>query len=182
MRKIPFIPPIIADLVYQAMNGVAGVQFLDADECPVCLGHLISHDLKRRRFATLHTPVGISQIFVHVKRFHCRECGRLCYADAPFYEKSRFGSPLVDLCLALSRSSTYSQTATTLDNLGIVIDRGTIRKTALMYTHEVDVADLFGICLPRSVIALSTLVTSADPSKPPSGRDVLEACGFTPNS
>ncbi|MDD1730092.1 MAG: hypothetical protein LUQ50_13605 [Methanospirillum sp.] len=178
MKRVTLIPPIIADIVYLAVTGVAGVQFLEASFCPDCAGLLISHDLKQRRFSTVLTPTGPDQIYVQVKRFHCRECGRLCYADAPFYENSRFGSPVVDLCVALSKDFTYSQTATILKNIGIVIDRGTVRKTVLAHTHEIDLADLFGIRLPRSVLSLSTLMTDADPLRPISGRDVLQACGF----
>ena len=178
MRRVALIPPIIADFVYQAVTGVSGVRFLDATYCPECAGLLISHDLKRRRFSSVQTPDGEIQIFVYVKRFHCRDCGRLCYADAPFYEKSRFGSPVVDLCVALSRNYSYYQTASILESLGIVIDRGTVRKTALMYTHEVEVADLFGIYLPKSIISLATLIMESDPATPITGREVLDACGF----
>jgi hypothetical protein len=178
MRRRLFIPPVIGDVVYQAVSGVSGVQFLDATSCPACSGLLISHDLKQRRFSTVQTPHGTGHIYVYVKRFHCRECGRLCYADAPFYDKSRFGSPLVDLCITLARSYTYSQTATILENIGIIIDRGTVRKTALMYDHEVETVDFFGVFIPRSVLSLSALVMGSDTTKPVSGRDVLEACGF----
>jgi hypothetical protein len=178
MKQIALIPPIIADFVFLAVTGVEGVQFLDAMFCPECAGLLISHDLKPRRFSTVHTSAGPHQIYVLVKRFHCRECGKLCYADAPFYEKSRFGSPIVDLCIAFSKDFTYSQTATILKHIGIVIDRGTVRKTVLAHPHEVEVTDLFGIRIPQSVLTLSTLMADANPASPVSGRDVLRACGF----
>lgn len=182
MRRVALIPPIISDLVFLAVTGVSGVQFLDASHCPDCAGLLISHDLKQRRFSTVQTSAGPEQIFVQVKRFHCRECGRLCYADAPFYDKSRFGSPVVDLCIAFSQDYTYSQTATILKSIGIVIDRGTVRKTVLTHTHMVTVADLFGIRIPQSVLSLSALIAGSDPSQPVSGRDVLQACGFPVSS
>jgi hypothetical protein len=179
MKRIALIPPVIADFVYLAVTGVEGVHFLDCSFCPECGGQLTSHDLKRRRFSTVKGSAGPVHIYVHVKRFHCRDCGRLCYANAPFYEKSRFGSPVVDLCLAFSKEYTYTQTAEILNNLGIIIDRGTVRKTVLAHSHEVEVADLFGICLPRSVLSLSALMTGYDSTKPVSGREVLQACGFT---
>lgn len=65
-----------------------------------------------------------------------------------------------------------------MEHLGITIDRGTVRKIAIMHTHEVEVADLFGIRLPRSVLSLSALITGSDQSQPVQGRDVLQACGF----
>jgi len=113
---------------------------------------------------------------VYVKRFHCRDCGQLCYARAPFYEKSRFGSPIVDLCLSLSEDHTFSHAAVLMNRMGIVINRGTVRKTVQAHSHEVQSTDLFGIKLPDSVLALSTLVTTADPAQPIQGCDVLRAC------
>jgi len=176
MRRQPFISPIIADLVYQAVTGVQGVQFTDPLPCPVCLGMPVSHDMKQRRFSTVYSPEGEKHIHVYVKRFHCRECGQLCYARAPFYEKSRFGSPIVDLCLSLSQDYTFSHAAALMNRMGIVINRGTVRKTVQTHTHEVGSTDLHGLKLPDSVFALSTLVTTSDPSQPLRGTDVLDAC------
>jgi len=176
MRRQPFISPIIADLVYQAVTGVSGVQFTDPLPCPNCMGMVISHDMKQRRFSTVYAPEGEMHIYVYVKRFHCRDCGQLCYAKAPFYEKSRFGSPIVDLCLSLSEDHTFSHAAALMNRMGIVINRGTVRKTVQTHSHEVRSTDLFGMKLPDSVLALSTLVTTADPSQPIRGCDVLRAC------
>jgi len=75
MRRQPFISPIIADLVYQAVTGVSGVQFTDPLPCPNCMGMVISHDMKQRRFSTVYAPEGEMHIYVYVKRFHCRDCG-----------------------------------------------------------------------------------------------------------
>ncbi|HWQ66438.1 MAG TPA: hypothetical protein VN372_06170 [Methanospirillum sp.] len=178
MKRPVFIPPIIADFVYQAVTGVSGVQFLEASVCPLCAGLLIGHDLKQRRFSTVMSREGSEHQYVYVKRFYCRDCNHLCYAEAPFYEKSRFGSPIVDLCITLSEDYSFSQAALIMNRLGIVIDRGTVRKTVMTHSHQVDAADLYGIKLPQSVLSLSALVTSADNTSPLSGRDVLNACGF----
>jgi hypothetical protein len=180
MRHMILIPPIITDLVYQAVSGVSGVQFIDAIPCSACGTLPVSHDLKRRRFSTVLTPEGPKHVYVYVKRFYCPVCRNLCYAPSPFYEKSRFGSPIVDLCIALSHDSSYSRAALLMNSLGIVIDRGTVRKTVLSHAIPVESMDFFGFQLPRSLIDLSSVVTSADPSGLIDGRDVLKACGFSP--
>ncbi|MDD1723916.1 MAG: hypothetical protein LUQ07_02165 [Methanospirillum sp.] len=180
MRHQPFISPIIADLVYQAVTGVSGLQFTEIVPCPVCSGMPVSHDMKRRRFSTVFGPGGEEHIYVYVKRFHCRECGQLCYAPAPFYSRSRFGTPIVDLCLTLTRNHTFSSAASLMNRMGIVIDRGTVRRTVQSYHHDVDSTDILGLQMPQSVLTLSTLVTTADPSVPLSGREVLIACGLDP--
>ena len=176
MHRRPFISPIIVDLVYQAVSGVSGVHFTEAVPCPVCSGMPVSHDIKKRRFSTVYSLEGEKHVYVFVKRFHCRDCGHLCYAKAPFYEKSRFGSPIVDLCISLSRNHTFSHAAVLMNRMGIVINRGTVRKTVQNNVHEVRATDLFGIEIPDSILALSTLVTNADPAVPLRGEDVLLAC------
>lgn len=178
MPRQPFVNPVIADLIYQAVSGVAGVQFTGSALCPICQGLLISHDMKKRRFSTVFQDDKLQHIYVYIKRFHCRECDRLCYSPSPFYDKSRFGSPIVDLCLTLSRNHTYSYAALLMNRVGIVIDRGTVRKTVITYNHEVASTDFLGLLIPQSVLALSTLVTTADPGIPISGSDVLAACGL----
>ncbi len=178
MRRQPFVSPILADLVYQAVSGVAGVQFTDSLPCPHCMGMVVSHDMKKRRFSTVYAPEGEKQIYVYVKRFHCRECGHLVYAKAPFYEKSRFGSPIVDLCISLSEDYTFSRAAILMKCMGIVIDRGTVRKTVQSHIHTVQSTDLFGMKIPDSILALSTLVTTTDPAQPLRGCDVLKACNI----
>ena len=180
MHRRPFISPIIADLVYQAVSGVSGVHFTQAVPCPVCSGMPVSHDVKKRRFSTVYTPEGEMHVYVYVKRFHCRDCGLLCYAKAPFYDKSRFGSPIVDLCISLSENHTFSHAAILMNRMGIVINRGTVRKTVQTHTHQVTSTDLFGLRLPDSILALSTLVTTADPGTALRGEDVLAACTMFP--
>lgn len=179
MKRPLLIPPVIADCVSLAISGVSDIQFLDATVCPACSGLLMSHDLKKRRFSTLQTEQGQVHINVYVKRYYCRNCGQLCYADAPFYPNSRFGAPVVDLCLTLCRDHSFSQTSSILLDLGIIVDRGTIRKMALGFSHQIPVVDLYGIMLPRSIFALSNLVMQSKQYEAISGADVLKACGFS---
>ncbi len=181
MHHQAIIPPVISDLVYQAISGVAGVQFTDTGPCSICGTLPVSHDLKKRRFSTVRTPEGPKHIYVYVKRFYCPDCGSLCYAPSPFYEKSRFGSPIVDLCISLSEGFTYSGAATIMNQLGIIIDRGTVRKTVLLHKIDVESVDLVGFRLPRSVLELSSIITSTDKSEISVARSILEACGFHSN-
>jgi hypothetical protein len=178
MLRRPYILPIISDLVYLAVSGVSGVHFNEVGPCPVCSGMPVSHDVKPRRFSTIYCSEGEKHIYVYVKRFRCRNCGQLCYAKAPFYEKSRFGSPIVDLCISLSQNHTFSHAAVLMNQMGIVINRGTVRKTVMVHNHLVRSTDFFGLQLPDSILALSTLVTTADPALSLRGEDVLSACSI----
>lgn len=178
MRQTALIPPVIGDFIYLAVSGIADVQFTDASVCPVCFGLLVAHDQKKRKFSTIRTENGEEHVYVYVKRFHCRTCGKLCYAYAPFYAMSRFGSPVVDLCVTLSKKYSYSYTASLLSEIGIIIDRGTVRKMAQIQVPDIPVADLDGIVIPQSILALSTLIMQSQLTGPLTGLDILKAVGY----
>jgi hypothetical protein len=99
----PRFPPMVSDIVQNALSSLDGVAFTELAACPHCGGSVTPHDLKEKQFAVLADGEKTRTIHVKVKRFHCRQCGRLCYADEPFYPNTRIGSPVIDLCTTLSR-------------------------------------------------------------------------------
>jgi hypothetical protein len=94
-------------------------------------------------------------IMVYVRRFRCRQCGAVSPAKAPFYPGTRFGSPVVDLCIILSRSLPPGRTAAALRAFGILVDRGTVRNIRGKDFGEIPTTEMFGFLLPRSVVSLS---------------------------
>ena len=82
-------------------------------------------------------------------------CGAVVPARAPFYPGTRIGSPVVDLCVVLSRSLTPGRTVAFLQALGIAIDRGTVRNLKDGDYGEIPTTEMFGTVLPLSVVSLS---------------------------
>jgi hypothetical protein len=113
-----------------------------------------------------------------VKRFACRECGIVCFAEEPFYPATRAGSPIVDLCVTLSATMPFSRAAVYLEHLGILIDRGTVRNYARSAYPGIPTTDLFGIRLPLSIVSLSELATRFGEGGCIPGTEALAACGF----
>jgi len=180
MVKYYRVPPMILALVQGAVTALDGIQFLDLDACPFCGGAVKAHDTKQKRFARIIDEGGERDIKVVVKRFHCTTCGRLVYADAPFYPGTRYGAPIIDLCVVLSRIAPFHQVHRMLQAMQLAVDRGTVRNYADRNFGPVAATELFGIPLPLSILHLSTVAFGIDKARPVSGAELLAACGFPP--
>jgi hypothetical protein len=173
----PRIPTIVSDLIQTALSSLDGMEFSAMSSCPVCGGTLQGHDWKKKQFAVLRELTGERVIFVRVKRFHCRSCGILCYADEPFYPHTRIGSPVIDIYLSLSATMPPSRAARIIDAMGIVVHRTTWRYYGGRSFPEIPVIDVFGMRLPLSVVRLSNLTIQSGKSENANPADVIAACG-----
>jgi len=148
---------MLTALVQAGILGIEGKEFTGLDRCPSCGGDVSAYDSKERRFAVLRDDSGPRTINVRVKRFSCRECGRISPANAPFYPDTRMGSPVVDLCVVLSRGMPASRVARVMEDLSLVVDRGTVRNYASRDFGEIPVTSFYGISIPRSLMTLSLM-------------------------
>ena len=174
----PRIHPMLVTIVSAALSAVEGVHFTECTGCPVCGGSLRGYDTKKKQFAVVMDGDKRRALYVYVKRFYCKECTRLCYADEPFYTGTRIGSPVIDLGLTISATMTPNRVATYLAALGIVVDRTTFRLYAKRTFPTVPTTDVFGIRIPLSVVTLSTFATGTGEGGRVIGAEVLAACGF----
>ncbi len=148
------------------------------DACPACGGPLTGYDTRARQFALMIREGKPYPVQVFVKRFTCRKCGTFCSADEPFYPDTRSGSLVVDLCRTLAETMPFHRTAMYLAQMGIAVDRGSIRKYSRQSFPAIPTTDLFGIRLPLSVVSLASLATSAGEGSPVAGAEALAACGL----
>ena len=175
--KRPRIPPILCDIVQTAFSACQGISFDRCSVCPYCGGPVTGYDKKKKQFAVLTDGQRNTTIFVLVKRFRCCNCKKIISADAPFYPKTRIGSPIVDLCITFGQAMPFSRVSTYLDYLGIVVDRWTVRKYTLNNQHRtIATADLFGMKVPLSLVSLTLLVASSNEKNPLDPQEVLAAC------
>jgi hypothetical protein len=172
------IPPLLKDIVLGGIMACDGTVFDSRNACPLCGGRLSGYDTKKKQFAILKDNDNLKQVHVFVKRFTCRECHALCFADEPFYPETRIGSPVVDLCRTLGTTMPFHRVAANLLHLGIVIDRGTVRNYANRSFPAVSTTDLFGIRLALSILSLADLTTRFGEGSRIPGTEVLAACGF----
>jgi hypothetical protein len=171
------IPPLLVDIVQSSIFVFDRVVFDSRDACPACGGSLSGYDTRKKQFAIMLNEGRPYPVNVFVKRFSCRQCGIICGADEPYYHGTRTGSPVVDLCRTLSMTMPFHRTASYLMQIGIIIDRGTVRNYAKGAFPEIPTTDLFGIRLPLSVVSLSAFTATGEGSRI-IRTEALAACGF----
>jgi hypothetical protein len=172
------IPPMAAAVIQNAFSALDGIAFTELTACPHCGGAVTGHDMKEKQFAVIAEERAERTIHVRVKRFRCRECGRLCYADEPFYPETRIGSPVIDLCVTLSATMPAGRAARVLEAMGVIVDRTSCLLYVKKHSGEIPTADVFGMRLPFAVLALANLAAAVPEGGHITGPDVLAACGY----
>jgi len=162
LKPVP-LPPLFPDLLREGLRGFHGIHYSRRESCPSCGGQVRPHDIRMKRFAILRGETGEETIHVMVHRFRCRRCGVLSYADEPFYPDTRFGTPIVDLCVVLSQTYPFHRTEGILRQMGIAVDRGTIRQYAGRDFGPIPATGVLGIVLPVSALRLSGLGRQGGP-------------------
>jgi RNA polymerase subunit RPABC4/transcription elongation factor Spt4 len=176
--KSPRIPPLIIDIVQNGLLACEGIVFETRNSCPVCGGTLSGYDTKKKQFGVIREGDHSTTIHVAVKRFSCRQCHAVCFADEPFYPDTRIGSPLVDLCRTLAAGMPFNRATAFMAHMGIVIERGTVRNYVHRSLPEIPATELYGIRLPLSIISLSDLAARIGEGGRIPGTEALAACGF----
>jgi hypothetical protein len=166
------------DLIQAALCACDGIDFAVAPPCPACGGRVQGYDTKKKKFAVIREGDRERVITVTVKRFTCRSCGTLCYADEPFYPDTRIGSPVIDLCATLAGTRAFSRTATVLDMMGVIVDRSSCRKYGTKKLPAIPSFDVFGVQLPLSILSISSLSAKNCEGSGIKGAELLAACGF----
>jgi hypothetical protein len=175
----PRIPTMVTDIIQTALSSLDGMEFPEISSCPSCGGILQGHDRKEKQFAVLREPTGERVITVRVRRFHCRSCGALCYADEPFYPDTRIGSPVIDLFLSLAAMMPPSQAARIIDAMGIVVHRTTWKNySGRSFAADIPVMDIFGMRLPVCIVQLSDIAIRSGEFGPAYPAEVIAACGY----
>ena len=146
--------------------------------CPHCGGSLARYDVKTKHFADIIDGSSTKTITVRIKRFRCSECRAIVYAHQPFYPNTRVGSPVVDLCVTLSARMPYSRAATYLQQIGVNVDRWSVRNYAMKNLRQIPTTEQYGIVLPVSIISLAALTSNTGIGTSIGATEVLSACGY----
>jgi hypothetical protein len=176
------IPLLVTDIIATAISYFDGMDFGDLVSCPACGGDVQGYDMKTKKFAVLRQNGRERVITVRVKRFYCRSCGDLCYADEPFYPGSRIGSPVIDLFSSLSSGMPQARAARTIDTMGIIVNRTTWKYYSGLASRVIPVVDIFGMRLPLCLVTLSEIATRSGNNDRPDPAGVLEACRYPSRS
>jgi len=171
------ILPILSDVIPATISACKGILFNTQECCPHCGGEVTDYDIRSKQFAVIMTDNIQSTVMVQVKRFQCRQCRRVVYADQPFYPGTRIGSPVVDLCVTFASMMPYARASAYLQRVGIVVDRWSVRNYVQMKI-PVAMTEMYGTRLPESLVTLTALVAETRDDTPLDSYDVLSACGY----
>ncbi|MFA6332928.1 MAG: hypothetical protein WCX22_08250 [Methanoregula sp.] len=174
----PRISPMMKDLIQAAVLVFDDLEFTTCPGCPRCGGAVTGHDTRTKKFATLTENENERIVRVRVKRFTCKSCGTLCYADEPFYPGTRIGSPVIDLFTSLSATMHASRAARIIDAMGISVDRTTWKNYAGMRFSGIPEMDMFGMRLPVCIMMLSDRAARSTDKYQIDTQEILAACGF----
>lgn len=172
------IPPMLADVIQATLLSCEGVLFDTGESCPACGGQLSGYDVKKKQFAVMREGEEKKTVYVLVKRFRCRTCREISFADQPFYPETRIGSPIIDLCVTLGETMHFPRVSSTLEEMGIIVDRWSVRNYIRKNSHAVPGADMFGIRVPLSIISLSNLAMGSPEGSHIGAPGLLAACGY----
>jgi hypothetical protein len=167
---------MLINVVQTAFQICDKTEYAVEGRCSSCGGALSGYDRRVKRFAVLRDDKGDHPIGVILHRAYCRDCGRILVPEEPFYPGTRVGSPVVDLCRTLSTTMPYGQVAGRLGQMGIKVDRWSVRSYCNLPFTPPPVIAAFGMHLPISVISLSALAAALGDTSRIHGEDVLAAC------
>jgi hypothetical protein len=176
------IPPLLSDLAHTTLTSCDGVLFDQSEACPHCGGEISGYDVKKKQFAVVMEGEQKRPVYVLVKRFLCHRCGQISLADQPFYPDTRIGSPVVDLCVTLGETMPYSRVSSSLAEMGIMVDRWSVRNYGQKNRRTVPAVDMFGIRIPLSIVSLSTLAVGIPEGGRIDAAELLAACNFPSRS
>lgn len=169
---------MLINIVQAAILVCDGTEYSFNGPCRACGGILSGYDTRKKRFAVISDDEGDRTVEVFLHRAYCRDCGRIRVPEEPFYPGTRVGSPVVDLCRAFSTNMSVGQVSRRLDQMGITVDRWSVRSYCSLPFAPPPVVDAFGMNIPVSVISLSALAGMQGVSGCADGSDVLAACYY----
>jgi len=171
-------PPLLVNIIHTALVACDGIRFHAGNVCPHCGCRLTGYDERRKRFALLIDDEEKSDIQVILRRSYCKNCDTIINPPEPFYPGTRIGAPVVDLCRSLSSTMPYSRASTYLGQLGVVVDRWSVRHYAQSPLKKIPSMELFGMKIPVSIISLATFASSVQGFEQADMDTILEICNY----
>ena len=169
---------MLTDIVQAGLSVCDNMLFDQPGQCPGCGGAGTGYDTRKKQFAVIVEDDAQRVISVRVKRFYCRSCDSVFFAEQPFYPGTRLGSPVVDICNAFADIMPYFRVTAILSQMGVIVDRWSVRNYAASGYRPVSTINMFGVRLPSSIMALSGLAAGIHEGKHIGESDVRSACAF----
>ena len=130
-------PEIMYKPITQFLLSFMGIFYNEFRRCPHCKStNCKKHNIIEKIFCKLIINGKFVDVLVHVQVYYCKKCRKTYLAKSPFYEGVMYCKPIVNLCLYFSAKNPYNRTEGKLLEMGIQVDRDTVRNYAIKFERK----------------------------------------------
>lgn len=130
-------PEILYCPIIEFLMSFIGNFYNEFRRCPHCkLTNCKKHNIIEKVFCKLIINGKFVDVKVHIQMYYCKKCKKTYFAKSPFYENIMYCKPIVNLCLYLSAKNPYHRVENRLIEMGIQVDRDTVRNYALRFEEK----------------------------------------------
>ena len=133
-------PAILTESIINGLKNFQGREYRQSGSCTKCgsYEYWLNHFEPKKLFCRIiDANNNIKKVTIGVQYFTCKSCGKVYKAkDAPFVEKIDYGKPVIELAFYFS-DIPYHQTEKYMADLGVQLDRDTIRKWHIIFGNKI---------------------------------------------
>lgn len=130
-------PEVLYKPTIQFLLSFMGLFYNEFRRCPNCNSNdCKKHNTIEKIFCKLIVKGNFVDVKVHIQVYYCKKCKRTYYAKSPFYEGIMYCKPIINLCLYFSAKNPYHRVENRLLEMGIQIDRDTVRNYAIKFESK----------------------------------------------
>lgn len=131
-------PEVMYKPIIQFLLSFMGLFYNEFRRCPHCkLGDCKKHNIIEKIFCKVIVNGKFVDVKVHIQVFYCKKCNKTYLAKSPFYKGIMYCKPIVDLSLYLSSKNPYHRVESRLIEMGIQVDRDTVRNYAIKFEGKI---------------------------------------------
>lgn len=132
-------PSILYKAMIEHLLAFQGDFFDKFRKCPHCgSSNCKKHRIEKDKlFCKVIVNGKFKDVTVVVQIFYCNDCHKTYLAKSPFYERILYCQQIVDLCLYFSAKNPYHRVEKILMELGIQVDRDTVKNYALRFEEKI---------------------------------------------
>ena len=130
-------PEILYCPIIEFLMSFIGNFYNEFRRCPNCRSiDCKKHNIIEKIFCKLIVNGKFVDVKVHVQVYYCKKCKKTYFAKSPFYKNMMYCKPIVNLCLYLSAKNPYHRIENRLIEMGIQVDRDTVRNYAIKFEEK----------------------------------------------
>ena len=130
-------PEVLYKPTIQFLLSFMGSFYSEFRRCPHCNSKdCKKHNVIDKIFCKLIVNGKFIDVKIFVQIYYCKKCKKTYFAKSPFYEGTMYCKSIINLCLYLTSRNPYHRVENRLIEMGIQVDRDTIRNYAIKFESK----------------------------------------------